>query len=374
MRNFHQTIAAFMPGTFITKTFSGADEITVTKPGYVFVTNESLSTSRIFYDDLAIDYTPGPVVHGGEYYPPESIRNGLAFNSYQQAGEKANDFLYNGKERQDAPSQFGVDLGWMDYGARMYSPDIVRWNVIDASSGNYVNQSPYHYAGNNPEIFVDYNGNDYGVSVNHDSKTITISATYFASVGKEVVAASRAAEYYNNLSGQNYIIDCQISVVDAGAEYYDQNGKDSLIAKTVLAGQDKSGEANIFTVVSGKDSRLSGNNGTAYQGKDIMVKDSRKNTDTSTHEVGHTLGMTHSSDKKSLLRNGCNYDENDPDVQKSDIQSNINAAFKGTTNTETGAQGNSNPAGKGTVKDITPSSDDPIKDKIKPDMRNGKVY
>ena len=38
------------PGNFVTKTFSGADEITVTKPGYVFVfvTNESVSTSRIF--------------------------------------------------------------------------------------------------------------------------------------------------------------------------------------------------------------------------------------------------------------------------------------------------------------------------------------
>ena len=114
MSFYFKNTATISPGNFITKSFSGVDEITVTKPGYVFVfvTNESLSTSRIFYDDLTIDYTPGPVVQGDDYYP-----FGLSFNSYQRTGEKPNDFLYNGKERQDAPSQFGVDLGWMDYGA-----------------------------------------------------------------------------------------------------------------------------------------------------------------------------------------------------------------------------------------------------------------
>ncbi len=62
-----------------------------------------------------------------------------------------NRYLYNGKELQK-------NTNWLDYGARMYNPALGRFHMIDPKSGNFAEQSPYIYAGNNPIKFIDING------------------------------------------------------------------------------------------------------------------------------------------------------------------------------------------------------------------------
>jgi hypothetical protein len=44
----------------------------------------------------------------------------LTFNSYRRENTATNNYSYNGKELQDE-----LDLGWMDYGARIYDPDFL---------------------------------------------------------------------------------------------------------------------------------------------------------------------------------------------------------------------------------------------------------
>lgn len=67
-----------------------------------------------------------------------------------------NKYLYNGKELQT-----DLDLGWYDYGWRMFDPTIARWNGIDNLSEKYNSYSPYHYAGNNPVRNIDIDGNEF---------------------------------------------------------------------------------------------------------------------------------------------------------------------------------------------------------------------
>jgi RHS repeat-associated protein len=88
------------------------------------------------------------VEQSDDYYP-----FGLAFNSYSRENSTANQYLYNGKERQD---ELGLD--WLDYGARMYMPEIGRWGVVDPMADKFYSWSPYTYALDNPVNFIDPDG------------------------------------------------------------------------------------------------------------------------------------------------------------------------------------------------------------------------
>ncbi len=83
-----------------------------------------------------------------DYYP-----FGVTFNSYSRENSVPNMNQYNGKETQDE-----LDLAWLDYGARMYLPDIARWGVLDPMAEKGRRWSPYTYAFDNPVRFIDPDG------------------------------------------------------------------------------------------------------------------------------------------------------------------------------------------------------------------------
>jgi RHS repeat-associated protein len=63
-------------------------------------------------------------------------------------------YTYTGQETEDAIASGGTG-GLMNYGARMYDPQMGRFLSVDPA-GQY--QSPYTYAGNNPVGMVDPDG------------------------------------------------------------------------------------------------------------------------------------------------------------------------------------------------------------------------
>jgi RHS repeat-associated protein len=124
--------------------------VNIKEPGYVFiyVSNEGAVQQDIYFDDITISHTKSPVIQIDDYYP-----FGLTFNSYQRENSVANQYLYNGKEKQDE-----LNLSWLDYGFRMYDPAIARWMVIDPLAEKFKSWSPYSYAFNNPVRFTDFMG------------------------------------------------------------------------------------------------------------------------------------------------------------------------------------------------------------------------
>jgi RHS repeat-associated protein len=75
---------------------------------------------------------------------------------------KFNNRFYNGKEKQEG-------TGWLDYGARMYSPEMGRWMSIDPLTEKNNGISGFAYANNNPILFTDPFGLDTVRATNNNT-------------------------------------------------------------------------------------------------------------------------------------------------------------------------------------------------------------
>jgi RHS repeat-associated protein len=107
---------------------------------YVYVSNES--NQNVFFDNLVINHTRGPVVEKKEFYPFGMEIPGLSTQAFKSKYDQ-NRYKYNGIEYDSA---FGLN----EYEAhfRDLDPEIGRWNQMDPKVD--YEESPYNSMGNNP--------------------------------------------------------------------------------------------------------------------------------------------------------------------------------------------------------------------------------
>jgi RHS repeat-associated protein len=117
------------------------------RPGfvYIYVSNEGTVLQDIHFDDMRITHRQVQLIQEDAYYP-----FGMAHSSYTLPNAAANPYKYNGKEEQDE-----LNVGWLDYGARMYDNSIGRWGVVDPLAEVSRRWSPYNFSYNNPLRFID---------------------------------------------------------------------------------------------------------------------------------------------------------------------------------------------------------------------------
>jgi RHS repeat-associated protein len=178
-------------------------EVLITEPGYVyiFLSNEETAPLEVFFDDFRVTHTKGPVIQTDDYYP-----FGLTFNSYSRENSTPNDYKYNSKEEQTE-----LGLGWLDFGARMYMPEIGRWGVMDPLSEKMRRWTPYNYAFNNPLRFIDPDGmmpTDTQGEVIKNQAIVDVSKANTITVSETIITTSPTeTKNISNSDGTTTIIE-----------------------------------------------------------------------------------------------------------------------------------------------------------------------
>ncbi len=150
----NNTVQSYYEGACVYRG-DGSPDYILHPEGVVRATGQGLSHEYFLKDHLGntrvVFDSNGAVLQATDYYA-------FGLEHTPKAKENENRYLYNGKELQDETFAGGVRLGWYDYGARFYDPQLGRWHAPDPLAESYSSWSPYNYTMNNPISFIDPNG------------------------------------------------------------------------------------------------------------------------------------------------------------------------------------------------------------------------
>lgn len=142
-------------GTVKSHNNSTIPAIVVPKSGYIFVYCSNESPINVFFDNLQLIQSRGPILEETHYYPFGLVMAGI---SSKAGGKIQNRYRFISKEEQCQEFSDGSGLEIFDFGKRALDMQIGRWNVIDILCDISRKWSPYTFAMDNPIVLVDPDG------------------------------------------------------------------------------------------------------------------------------------------------------------------------------------------------------------------------
>ncbi|MGC4037071.1 MAG: RHS repeat-associated core domain-containing protein [Chitinophagaceae bacterium] len=135
------------------------------KNGYVYIYCSNESPVNVFFDNLQVVHTRGPLLEETHYYPFGLTMSGISRKALNAGGNDnscgcPNKKEFNGNEIQNKEFSDGSGLEVYDFNARTYDQQIGRFIQIDplTEEGNQESLTPYQFSYNNSIRFNDPDG------------------------------------------------------------------------------------------------------------------------------------------------------------------------------------------------------------------------
>ena len=128
--------------------FTDLQNLLATKTGYVYIYCSNESPVNVYFDNLQVVQTRGPILSEDSYYPFGLQMSGLCSRA---AGKLENRRKFN--DGTELNTDFDLNLYETDF--RSYDPQIGRFHQIDELTEFDLDWSPYVYAHNNPILLND---------------------------------------------------------------------------------------------------------------------------------------------------------------------------------------------------------------------------
>lgn len=212
--------------------------IDVTQNGYIYVYVSNESPVKVYFDNLQVIHTPGPLVEESHYYPFGLLQAGISSKALAYENAK-NKIRYNGYElNQD------FDLHLHETFFRSHDPQLGRFWQLDSKPHEAI--SMYAGMNNNPIGFADPLGD-----------TIIFTAAFLATkFGKQIMELYKNSETFKKMLAA-YDIGGEGSFFggEAGAQANTTNVVFDVINDTQKDGTSKSGGGSTSFQVQDKNGK-----------------------------------------------------------------------------------------------------------------------